>query len=84
MKSFVEYVNDQQPEKIRLEKYKYWGILKDIKKDFDSQHGGDLNLFKRYMKEHFGLLIDVADGNIGPTYRVTDDAKYTLFVLKYC
>jgi len=74
----------QHPEKIRLEKYKYWGILKDIKKEFDSQHKGDLNLFRRYMKEHFGLLIDIENGNIGPTYRVTDDGKYTLFILKYC
>jgi hypothetical protein len=84
MKSFVEHVYDQYPEKIRLEKYKYWGILKDIKKDFDSQHGGDLKLFKRYMREHFGISIDIDDGNIGPYYKVTDDGKYTLFLLKYC
>jgi hypothetical protein len=67
----------------QLEKYKYWEILRDIKKDFEHHHGSDLKLFKRYMKEHFGIVIELVDENIGPDYKVIDESKYVLFLLKY-
>ena len=43
----------------------------------------DLGAFAYWLKQQWGLEIEIVGGNIGAARNVRNEAKYTMFLLKY-
>lgn len=66
----------------------YWRRLQRAWADYQAgDHGpyGEPNFssFKYFMERRYGLRVNMTGGNIGDTYVVVNDAKHSLFLLKY-
>ena len=40
-------------------------------------------MFEDYMEEHYGIKLNLVDGNITDGYRIVDEKKYLIFLLKF-
>ena len=66
----------------------YWQRLRLAYKDDTENycHGyyePDFDTFRKIMEEKYGLRVNMLGDNIGNTYEVVDEAKHTMFLLKY-
>lgn len=66
----------------------YWQRLRVAYKDYEENycHGyyePNFNTFRTVMEKKYGLRVNMVGDNIGNTYEVIDEAKHTLFLLKY-
>ena len=63
---------------------KYWARLRTAFSDYQEKND-DANFisFKYYMERQYGMRVNMVGDNIGTTYEIVDDTKYTLFLMKY-
>ena len=66
----------------------YWRRLRRAWADYEaSDHGpyGEPNFasFKYFMERRYGMRVNMTGSDIGDTYEVINEAKHSLFVLKY-
>ena len=68
----------------------FWQSVKQCRNDFDTgdYHGpyGEptTERFASWFKENYGVKLFIVDfGNFDLNYKIIDEQKYTLFVLKY-
>ena len=83
VKSFFEHVAEQYPNEIKRSKYEYWRKLKRAHIDFESDSVKTEGEFVEWMRERWGLAIEMIDGGYSPYYNIVDEKKYLLFTLKY-
>mgnify|MGYP003351361080 CR=1 FL=1 len=74
----------------RKKRNQYWSMLRRARADFiklTEQASVEYDLgedaFYYYLKQNFGLQVELIDGNIAGEGRVVDEKKYLLFLLKY-
>lgn len=74
----------------RKKRNQYWSMLRRAKADFIKltdqasieYEMGD-NAFYYYLKQNFGLQVELIDSSIAGDYNVVNEQKYLLFLLKY-
>lgn len=84
VRSFFEHVVDQYPEEQRLAKYGYWQKLRSAQQDYDREVGDfSTDKFNLWLRDRWGLEVEMVDGDYSPYYNVIDEKKYLLFNIKY-
>jgi len=78
-------------EKDRAKRNQYWRMLRRANADFQSKIipntvGPDEiseGMFSYYLKQKYGIEIELIDGKITSNYYIVNEKKYILFLLKY-
>lgn len=86
---FQDYDDDEDPEmEFRKKRWDYWAALKLIRKEYmadlkslDGQF--DAFDFEDYIEANYGIKMNIVDGNITDGYKIMDEKKYLIFLLKY-
>jgi hypothetical protein len=76
--------------KVKEKRDQYWKMLYAARSDFmklTEQSSADTesvhSAFYYYLQRNYGLKMELIDGKITSNYVITDEKKYTLFLLKY-
>jgi hypothetical protein len=83
------HIADQYPPEIRRKKYQYWQRLTRANEDYRREHDHKNDFaeekidFGQWMRDQWGLEIDMETEGITPYYTIVDEHKYLLFVIKY-
>jgi len=73
-----------------LKRMEYWKMLRRAKNDFialtdqaciEYEIGDDA--FYYYLRQNYGLQVELIDGKIAGHYNIVDEKKYLLFLLKF-
>lgn len=68
----------------REKRNQYWQMLRRANTDFLKQElTGDAGVFAYYLKQTYGIEIELIDSKITSNYIVRDEKKYIMFLLKY-
>lgn len=71
-------------EEERTKRNKYWSRLKRAFDDFQKENNSvDLEMFKKYMIDRYGLQVNMLGWSISGTFNVVDESRYLMFLLKY-
>ena len=74
-------------EKDRAKRNQYWQMLRRANADFRKQGFTDKSIgggaYVYYLKQKYGIEIELIDGKITSNYIIRDEKKYTIFLLKY-
>lgn len=83
-----DYDDDDPNIEQRKKRWDYWAALKLIRKEYmqdmanlDGQF--DAFDFEDYIEANYGIKMNIVDGNITDGYKVIDEKKYLIFLLKY-
>ena len=85
----IQDYDDDDPEiERRKNRWNYWEALKKIRKEYMEDVAGlngqfDAFDFEDYIEENYGIKMNIVDGNITDGYRIMDEKKYLIFLLKY-
>ena len=87
-KDFQDYDDDDPNIEQRKKRWDYWAALKLIRKEYMqdiAQLGGQFDAydFEDYIEANYGIKMQIVDGNITDGYKVMDEKKYIIFLLKY-
>lgn len=85
----IQDYDDDGPEiEFRKKRWDYWKALKQIRKEYmadmkalDGQF--DAYDFEDYIEANYGIKMNIVDGNITDGYKIMDEKKYLIFLLKY-
>lgn len=83
---FQDYDDDDPNIDQRKKRWDYWAALKQIRKEYmrDAKNGQfDAYDFEDYIEEKYGIKMMIVDGNITDGYKIMDEKKYIVFLLKY-
>ncbi len=62
----------------------YWQRLRRAFADYtEKNEDGNFSSFRYHMLNQYGMDVNMVGGNIGTTYKVVDESKHTMFLLKY-
>lgn len=63
----------------------YWQRIRNAKVYYITLYGAPMsqNLFWSWLKEEYGVVPKLIDGNISEDYEVIDEKLYTMFLLKF-
>lgn len=85
------FVEDEKAlQEHRKKRNQYWSMLRRAKLDFikltdqaciEYEIGEDA--FYYYLRQNYGLQVELIDGQIAGDYIIVDEQKYLLFLLKY-
>ena len=83
-----DYDDDDPNIEQRRKRWDYWAALKKIRKEYMediSCIGGQFDAFdfEDYIEANYGIKMNIVDGNITDGYKVMDEKKYLIFLLKY-
>lgn len=83
-----DYDDEDGPEmEFRKNRWNYWAALKQIRKEYvatlGETHQFDAFDFEDYIEENYGIKMNIVDGNITDGYKIMDEKKYLIFLLKY-
>ena len=81
-----DYDDDDPNIEQRKKRWDYWAALKKIRKEYmqDIASGEfDAFDFEDYIEENYGIKMNIVNGNITDGYKVMDEKKYIIFLLKY-
>ena len=85
----IQDYDDDGPEmEFRKNRWNYWAALKQIRReymdDMDRLDGQfDAYDFEDYIEENYGIKMMIVNGNITDGYKIMDEKKYIVFLLKY-
>ena len=85
-KDFQDYDDDGPEMEFRKKRWDYWSALKQIRKEYMQDTATvefDAFDFEDYIEENYGIKMNIVDGNITDGYKVMDEKKYLIFLLKY-
>lgn len=85
----IQDYDDDDPElHFRKRRWDYWAALKLVRKEYmadlkalDGQF--DAFDFEDYIEENYGIKMNIVNGNITDGYKVMDEKKYLIFLLKF-
>ena len=85
---FQDYDDDDPDIDFRKNRWDYWSALKLVRKEYmetlDALAGQfDAYDFEDYIEANYGIKMNIVDGNITDGYKVMDEKKYLIFLLKY-
>lgn len=83
---FQDYDDDDPNIEQRKKRWDYWAALKQIRKEYIAETAigqFDAYDFEDYIEANYGIKMNVVDGNITDGYKVMDEQKYLIFLLKY-
>jgi len=83
-----DYDDDDPNIEQRRKRWDYWAALKKIRKEYMedvSNLNGQFDAydFEDYIEANYGIKMNIVDGNITDGYKVMDEKKYLIFLLKY-
>ncbi len=88
IKPFKDYDDDDPEIERRKNRWNYWAALKQIRREYmadmkalDGQF--DAFDFEDYIEANYGIKMNIVDGNITDGYKIMDEKKYLIFLLKY-
>ena len=83
-----DYDDDDPLIEQRRNRWNYWEALKQVRKEFmadlkalDGQF--DAFDFEDYIEENYGIKMKIVNGNITDGYKIMDEKKYLIFLLKF-
>lgn len=85
----IQDYDDDDPEiDFRRKRFQYWQALKTIRQEYmadmkslDGQF--DAYDFEDYVEANYGIKMNMAEGRITDSYKIMDEKKYIIFLLKY-
>ena len=81
---FQDYDDDDPELEFRRNRWKYWQALKKIRQEYQATGiEFDAYNFEGYMTEQYGIQLNLVDGNLTDGYRIVDEKKYLVFLLKF-
>jgi len=84
IKPFQDYDDDDPELARRINRWKFWQSLKEIRKEFIEKNGQfDIENFDEYIQKTYGLRLLTVDGNITDGFDIIDEKLYTVYLLKY-
>ena len=81
-----DYDDDDPNIEQRKKRWDYWAALKLIRTEYiaDAKNGEfDAYDFDDYIEEKYGIKMNLVDGNITDGYKIMDEKKYIIFLLKF-
>ena len=83
-KSFQDYDDDDPAIHFRKNRWKYWNLLKLVRVEFmeDKIHFDGYD-FEMYLKNKYGIKMNMLDGSISDGYEIVDEQKYLIFLLRF-
>jgi hypothetical protein len=86
--TLFEHIVEQYPPALKKKKYEYWTMLKRANEDYrlHNSYGTfqeEKEKFEKWMKDQWGMIVEVEADGYTPYYTVLDEQKYLLFVIKY-
>jgi hypothetical protein len=85
-KDFQDYDDDGPEMEFRKKRWDYWAALKQIRREYLQDAATvdfDAYDFEDYIEANYGIKMNIVDGNITDGYKVMDEKKYLIFLLKY-
>lgn len=87
-KDFQDYDDDGPEMEFRKKRWDYWEALKKVRKEYMQDMadlGGQFDAydFEDYIEENYGIKMMIVNGNITDGYKVMDEKKYIIFLLKF-
>ena len=81
----IQDYDDDDPEiEKRKNRWNYWEALKKVRKEYMAQNKDfDAYDFEDYIEAKYGIKMNIVDGNITDGYKIMDEKKYLIFLLKY-
>jgi len=83
----IQDYNDDDPNiNFRKKRWDYWAALKLVSKEYmqDAKNGQfDAYDFEDYIEKKYGIKMQIVNGNITDGYKVMDEKKYLIFLLKF-
>lgn len=83
----IKDYDDDDPEiDFRKKRWDYWSALKKIRKEYMQDTATaefDAFDFEDYIEANYGIKMNIVDGNITDGYKIMDEKKYLIFLLKY-
>lgn len=84
IKPFQDYDDDDPELARRINRWKFWQSLKEIRKEFmGSRETFDIESFHEYIAKTYGLKLLTTDGNITDGFDIIDEKLYTIYLLKH-
>jgi hypothetical protein len=81
-----DYDDDDPNIEQRKRRWDYWAALKQIRKEY-MQDAATIEFdafdFEDYIEANYGIKMQIVNGNITDGYKVVDEKKYLIFLLKY-
>lgn len=83
-----DYDDDDPNIEQRRKRWDYWAALKLVRKEYmetiDALAGQfDAYDFEDYIEENYGIKMMIVNGNITDGYKIMDEKKYLIFLLKF-
>lgn len=87
-KSFQDYDEDDPLLDQRKKRWDYWAALKQVRQEYmsildTSSAKFDAYEFEDYLENTYGVKMNIVNGNITDGYKIMDEKKYLLFLLKF-
>jgi len=85
---FQDYDDDDPNIEKRKKRWDYWAALKLVRKEYmqdisDLDGQFDAYDFEDYIEENYGIKMQIVNGNITDGYKIMDEKKYLIFLLKF-
>jgi hypothetical protein len=81
-----DYDDDDPNINFRKKRWDYWAALKKVRVEYmqDAKNGQfDAFDFEDYIEEKYGIKMQIVNGNITDGYKIMDEKKYIVFILKF-
>lgn len=80
-----DYDDDDPLIDQRRQRWNYWEALKEIRKEFmeNRKDGFDVYDFEDFLESKYGIKMNIVNGNITDGYKIMDEKKYLIFLLKF-
>jgi len=86
----MEVADIEALQEQRKKRDRYWSMLRSAKNEFYRLVGQsgmadymDEGAFFYYLRQNYGLQVELIDGKIAGEYAVVDEKKYLLFLIKF-
>jgi hypothetical protein len=84
IKPFQDYDDDDPNINFRKKRWNYWEALKKVRVEYMAKNGQfDAYDFEDYIEEKYGIKMQIVNGNITDGYKIMDEKKYIVFLLKF-
>jgi hypothetical protein len=81
-----DYDDDDPNIEQRKRRWDYWAALKQVRREY-MRDGSTIEFdaydFEDYIEEKYGIKMMIVNGNITDGYKVMDEKKYLIFLLKF-
>ena len=79
-----DYDDDDPKIDFRKRRWDYWAALKLVRKEYMEQNREfDAYDFEDYPVSKYGVKMNIVNGNITDGYKIVDEKKYLIFLLKF-